>query len=174
MQWQPLEPSDSIVPETAKWSETDGYVAKSRQILKDASEDRVDRKRLEIAAVAAMYWMAKKAVGDTGLVMKELGLSLLAYSRVHYVQGALSGSRGKTSQGILRHSVATQDLCTTNDHDCLSIVILDSPPAAMRALAKRPDCCCSCRNCLHLGLWQLQLSKFAYRVYWQVQSACCY
>ncbi len=79
MQWQSLEPSDSIVPETAAWSETDGYVAKSRQILKDASEDRVDRKRLEIAAVAAMYWMAKKAVGDTGLVMKELGLSLLPY-----------------------------------------------------------------------------------------------
>ena len=79
MQWQPLEPSDSIVPETAAWSETDRYVAKSRQILKDASEDRVDRKRLEIAAMAAMYWMALKAVGETGLVMKKLGLSLLSY-----------------------------------------------------------------------------------------------
>lgn len=79
MQWQSLEPSDSIVPKTAAWSETDGYVAKSRQILKDASEDKVDRKRLEFAAVAAMYWMALKAVVETGLVMKELGLSLLSY-----------------------------------------------------------------------------------------------
>ncbi|KAL0052548.1 hypothetical protein WJX82_003779 [Trebouxia sp. C0006] len=78
-EWQSLEPSDSIVPKTAAWSETDGYVAKSRQILKDASEDKVDRKRLEFAAVAAMYWMALKAVVETGLVMKELGLSLLSY-----------------------------------------------------------------------------------------------
>ena len=79
MQWEPVKPSDSIVPQTAAWSETDEYVAKSRQILKDASNDRVFRKRLEIPAVAAMYWMALKAVGDTGLVMKETGLSLPSY-----------------------------------------------------------------------------------------------